>query len=231
MLFSDRAQAAIKHAPPLPIRKGQGSEEPDRVYGLQDAGSLRRVLNSTGKHAANAGTIQPLRESIEVTPFEDEGERLLFPFLIMEAKSSKQGDAAAVEMQTAFCIQRLLKLQHELRRSTEDSSGAFEPLVWFVSWFGERWNVAGCFVNDTRTPVEWVRVLILRPNSLTLTSDNRKSMEWGYNGPGRLAPAASDYGLHIRLGSRCLSAVFAVPAQHSVNGRHQRNWPGDIVKY
>ncbi|KAE8358633.1 hypothetical protein BDV27DRAFT_65974 [Aspergillus caelatus] len=161
MIFSDRTQAAIKHDPPLPIegrRRGQVSEEPDRVYGLRDTGSLRKALNSIGKHTAYAGNVQRLRDTIEVSPFDDEGERLLFPFLIMEAKSGKHGDMAAVEMQTAFCIRRLLRLQHELRNAGEGRGGTFEPLVWFLSWSGERWNVAGCFAKDTRSSIEWVTV-------------------------------------------------------------------------
>ncbi|PIG89931.1 hypothetical protein AARAC_003547 [Aspergillus arachidicola] len=161
MVFSDRTQAAIKHDPPLPIegrRRGQLSEEPDRVYGLRDTGSLREALNSIDKHTAYAGSAQRLRDTIEISPFHDEGERLLFPFLIMEAKSGKHGDMAAAEMQTAFCIRRLLRLQHELRNAGECRDGTFEPLVWFLSWSGERWNVAGCFVKDTRGSVEWVTV-------------------------------------------------------------------------
>ncbi|KAL5358284.1 hypothetical protein BJX96DRAFT_146279 [Aspergillus floccosus] len=161
MLFSDRAQAAIKHDPPLPIdnrRRGQVSEEPDRIYGLRDTGSLKKALDSINKHTAFVGDVKTLRDTIEVSPFDDEGEQLLFPFLIMEAKSGKHGDTAAVEMQTAFCIRRLLKLQLELRNAGEYVCGTFEPLVWFLSWSGERWNVAGCFVKDVCGSTEWVTV-------------------------------------------------------------------------
>ncbi|KNG85566.1 hypothetical protein ANOM_006655 [Aspergillus nomiae NRRL 13137] len=161
MVFSDRAEAAIKHDPPLPIqgrRRGQVSEEPDRVYGLRDTGSLRDVLNSINRHTVSDGNFQSLRETIEVSPFDDEGEQLLFPFLIMEAKSGKNGDMAAVEMQTGFCIRRLLKLQHELGKAGEYRCGTFEPLVWFLSWSGEQWNVAGCFVKETQSHVEWLIV-------------------------------------------------------------------------
>ncbi|GFG15825.1 hypothetical protein IFM61392_09180 [Aspergillus lentulus] len=164
MLFSDRAQATIKHDPPLPIegrRRGQVSEEPDRIYGLRDTGSLKRVLDSVNKHSACDGNVRTLRDTIEVSPFDDEGERLLFPFLIMEAKSGKHGDMAAVEMQTAFCIRRLLRLQLELRKAGgENVCGPFEPLVWFLSWSGERWNVAGCFVKDSCESIEWLTVYL-----------------------------------------------------------------------
>ncbi|KAL4864782.1 hypothetical protein BDV12DRAFT_7645 [Aspergillus spectabilis] len=162
MLFSDRAQAAIKYREPIPIKakrkNDQRSEEPDRVYGLRETESFQKVLDSTDRRTSNDARPRKLRESVEMCPFNDEGDQLLFPFLILEAKSGKLGDMAAVEMQTCFSIQRLLKLQYDLQRAGNNNPGKLDPLVWFLVCMGERWSVSGCFVNDTGGPVEWVIV-------------------------------------------------------------------------
>ncbi|KUL88773.1 hypothetical protein ZTR_03545 [Talaromyces verruculosus] len=149
MIFSDRAEEAIKHVPPLRIKKTkrnqQDKEEPDRVYGLKQAGDFNFVLNS----AAKSDPSKRLRDTIEISPFFEEREPLLFPFLIMEAKSSKQGDPAAVELQSAFCIRRLLLLQHNLKEKTgQETQWKTGPLVWFFHCYGERWTVTGCFVEN-----------------------------------------------------------------------------------
>lgn len=159
MIFSDRAEAAIKHVPPLPIKKSnrnqQSTEEPDRVYGLKQAGDFNFILNS----AAKIDPSKRLRDTIEISPFFEEREPLLFPFLIMEAKSAKQGDTAAVELQSAFCIRRLLLLQHNLKEKTgPETQWKTGPLVWFFHWYGERWTVTGCFVENVNGNAHYVSV-------------------------------------------------------------------------
>ncbi|KAL4919236.1 hypothetical protein BDW62DRAFT_179704 [Aspergillus aurantiobrunneus] len=162
MLFSDRAQAAIKHKEPIPIRakrkNDQASEEPDRVYGLRETESFRKVLDSIDRRDASDGNLKRLRETVEACPFHDESDKLLFPFLILEAKSGKNGDLAAVEMQSCFSIRRLLKLQYDLHDADGNRPGSIDPLVWFLVCMGERWVVEGCFVNAKGDSVEWVIV-------------------------------------------------------------------------
>jgi hypothetical protein len=163
MLFSDRAEAAIKHDPPLPVlrrkAKQQKWEEPDRVYGLKETDNFKMLLNSADKRASLDSNTRRLRESLEVSPFSQEGEPLLFPFLILEAKSGREGDSAAVEMQTAFCIRRLLKLQHDLRMATEEETlWKSGPLVWFLNWYGERWSIAASFVDNTNGDLQYVSI-------------------------------------------------------------------------
>ncbi|KAL3473918.1 hypothetical protein BJX99DRAFT_272002 [Aspergillus californicus] len=162
MLFSDRAQAPIQHKKPIPIKgkrkNDQVSEEPDRVYGLRETESFRKVLNSIDRRAASDENPRTLRESLEISPFNDEGERLLFPFLILEAKSGKNGDMAAAEMQTSFSIHRLLKLQYDLQHAERGGPGGLAPLVWFLVCIGERWTVSGCFVDGRGDSAEWLIV-------------------------------------------------------------------------
>ncbi|KAL4795052.1 hypothetical protein BDV19DRAFT_180057 [Aspergillus venezuelensis] len=162
MLFSDRAQATIKLEKPIPIKtkrkNDQVSEEPDRVYGLRETESFRKVLNLVARQGASDGSLRRLRESLETCPFVDESEPLLFPFLLLEAKSGKNGDMAAIEMQSCFSIQRLLKLQYNLQHSVRNSPASLNPLVWFLVCIGERWTVSACFVDYSDDSVKWLIV-------------------------------------------------------------------------
>lgn len=151
MLFSDRAEVMIKHNPPIVIssqpRKVQHSELPDRVLGLRQTDNLRFLLDSVDKRHMGYSNAS-LRDSIEHTPFGLEPEPLLFPFFMIEAKSTQGADGAMNLMQSAFCLRRFLKIQHELALATDDErqweSG---PLVWFLTTRGEQWHLYGGFVE------------------------------------------------------------------------------------
>ncbi|KAJ5593172.1 hypothetical protein N7537_010076 [Penicillium hordei] len=147
MLFSNRAEAAIKHYPALEIAAQPGRlkkyEAPDRVYGLKQTDNFKILLDSIDSRSLMTSTRRTLRETIEYSPFSPEGEPLLYPFLIMEAKPSNGAGRAEVDMQTAFCIKRLLKLQYDLRAATgDDTQWPTGPLVWFLNWRGESWDVS-----------------------------------------------------------------------------------------
>ncbi|KXG51272.1 uncharacterized protein PGRI_095330 [Penicillium griseofulvum] len=154
MLFSDRAEQKIRHDPPLPVlsqpEKLKRSEAPDRVYGLKQTDNFKLLLDSDDKRGAAATPCPSLREAMEVSPFEPEGEPLLYPFLVMEAKSSKGADRGEVNMQTAFVIRRLLNVQLNLKLATgEETQWESGPIVWFLAWRGEIWEVSAAFVNES----------------------------------------------------------------------------------
>ena len=139
-LFVSRFQTRFVHDPADRLReKGLGSQEPDRVFGLRE----------TRAFTDNAFALAGLRRS----PFGD--GRVLYPFLIIEAKSEKGSRGfESIEMQTAFPIRTLLKLQNDL--STASGSG-IKPLVWFLANQGDEWKVYGAILNDSRcvrTPEE-----------------------------------------------------------------------------
>ncbi|KAB8200756.1 hypothetical protein BDV34DRAFT_232037 [Aspergillus parasiticus] len=158
MIFSDRAETSIHYDPPLhiassrrPIRK---YERPDRVYGLRQTENFKVLLDSTDKRVPLDENTRALRHTLEVSPFKRDREPLLFPFLIIEAKSDTVGDSAAAEMQTAFCIRRLLMLQDELRAATgEESLWKTGPLVWFFVWHGHDWIIKAGFIDDRDSSV------------------------------------------------------------------------------
>jgi hypothetical protein len=131
MLFDNRAQEAIVQEIALQFVM-QKKEEPDRIYGLRLTKRLERRLQWTeDKRAAARGKI--IGGSIHSAPFRPDGERIVFPFLALEAKSEKGRDSFSdIETQTAFTIRSLLTLQEDLRRAAgEDSEWESGPWCSF----------------------------------------------------------------------------------------------------
>lgn len=92
-----------------------------------------------------------LRDAIKFSPFKEGIEPLLFPFLILEAKSegSAQG-FDAIQTQTAFPIWALLRLQEDLHSRATDAELGTSPLVWFFANRGDAWRVFGCYISDSQ---------------------------------------------------------------------------------
>ena len=85
------------------------------------------------------------RQDLRQSPFID--GKVLFPFLIIEAKSEKGSPGfESIENQTAFPIRTLLKLQNDLSGTSETS---IKPLVWFLANQGDEWRVYGSVVDDS----------------------------------------------------------------------------------
>jgi hypothetical protein len=84
-LFDDRAQESIVHEEPLQSELGK-REEPDRVYGLQMTRRLERLLQYTeDRRQSSDGKF--IGDTVRHNPFRPEGEPIVFPFLVLEAKS------------------------------------------------------------------------------------------------------------------------------------------------
>ncbi|KAF2809204.1 uncharacterized protein BDZ99DRAFT_533885, partial [Mytilinidion resinicola] len=148
LLFDDRAEEEILHSPTVMADLPKKREKPDRVYGLRITKRLERLLLwSEDKRASSGG--KTIGESIRSTPFRADGEPVLFPFLVIEAKSEKGREGFSdIEVQTAFAIRTLLELQQDLADAVgEDSSSETSPLVWFLSYRGEQWRVSAAFIK------------------------------------------------------------------------------------
>jgi hypothetical protein len=73
---------------------------------------------------------------------------VLYPFLIIEAKSEKGGTGfESIETQTAFPIRTLLKLQKDLSIA---SGISLKPLVWFLANQGDKWVFYGGTSDDSK---------------------------------------------------------------------------------
>ncbi|KAL7762656.1 hypothetical protein ACKLNR_009191 [Fusarium oxysporum f. sp. zingiberi] len=136
-LFDDRAEEAIIYSSELRAELPKREHRPDRVYGLQVTERLSRLLNYA--------------EDIRSSPFRLDGDPLVFPFLVIEAKSEKGSEGFTdTQDQTAFAIRELLSIQHELARVVEeDKEWDGVPLVWFLSYKGEEWRVSAAYICST----------------------------------------------------------------------------------
>jgi hypothetical protein len=140
------------------------SEKPDRVYGLRRTKRLERLLLwSENKHTAFGGKM--IGDSIKSSPFRPDGEPIVFPFLIVEAKSEKAKDSFSdIEIQTAFSIRTLLQLQQDLRDAVgaqEHPDSDLRPLVWFLCYKGETWRVSAGYIERKKGVSNYVRTTSL----------------------------------------------------------------------
>ena len=171
-LFDDRTQEMIYHDPL--IRSQLPRQIPDRVYGLQATKNFNQLLSQTASGSCDGTTVG---ERVRSSPFEEETEPLLFPFLILEAKSESSSNGFGdMQIQTAFPIFALLKLQEDLHTQAKASELEAIPLVWFFANRGDAWRVYGGFVSNSETS-RYVRfrLFLLRfsssPDGLILIQD------------------------------------------------------------
>lgn len=155
-LFSDRAEELIYDEGTVKIDK----KHPDRVYGLRETRLFARLLSADVRD----GRGLEVGEIVRCSPFGRGGEEpLLFPFLILEAKSEKGADSfGSIEKQTAFPIRALLKIQEDLCSQCGMKPNQFGgPLTFFLSNRGEEWRVAAAFTEASREGTNYVSILIL----------------------------------------------------------------------
>ena len=151
-VFEDKVEELV--IPDDPIVAGKKSEnrrKPDRIFGLRETKNFETLLDKipiTGQDRSGA-----LRDTLQYTPFKDvTNNPLLFPFLILEAKSEISNDAFTdIEFQTAYPIKILLELQLKLFKQAAGTK-VFEPLVWFLGHRGDTWKVYACYMSDDKPP-------------------------------------------------------------------------------
>ncbi|KAF7593678.1 hypothetical protein BBP40_011088 [Aspergillus hancockii] len=124
----------------MPIDDGSAppqisTKKPDIVIGLRKDGIIEELLQNN-EHVVHSPTLN--------------SPEMLFPFLILEAKSEVGGPGFQyVETQTAFPIRTLLNIQSSLDKSTNIG----RSLVWFLAYQGEEWKVYGCTPDGRGTRV------------------------------------------------------------------------------
>lgn len=108
---------------------------------------LERLLSSEDKRQSGSGAC--IWDNLRTNPFREDGQPILFPFLLIEAKSEKAADSFSnIEAQTAFSLRELLILQDNLRLAAEESPDwEAGPLVWFLSYKGEQWRVSVAYIE------------------------------------------------------------------------------------
>ena len=117
-LFEERMDEFIDDLDPLPE---QPKQKPDRIIGLRETKNIHRLLEQPARFM-RGDTAAKVRDEVRCSPLKDQSIPLLFPFLVLEAKSdSAHASSSDIQTQTAFPIRSLLYLQKELQSSRPGS--------------------------------------------------------------------------------------------------------------
>lgn len=133
------------------LKKG---EKPDRLYGLRETRNIENLLHDAAQRKFQGNDYDIDRQVHEILgldqPVIQTGDRLLFPFIVLEAKSGRsKSEWESIRKQTAFSIRTLLQTQERLHNATgEYSKWQAGPLVWFFSNRGEDWRVSAAYTES-----------------------------------------------------------------------------------
>ncbi|CAI6021881.1 unnamed protein product, partial [Clonostachys chloroleuca] len=110
------------------------SEKPDRTFGLRQTRNIENLLYDEAKGGLQDSHSQVAKQVHEIvgldSPLALTGDRLLFPFLVLEAKSSNAADSwHSIQLQTAFSIRSFLAAQERLRKAANIPSSHQEGSV------------------------------------------------------------------------------------------------------
>lgn len=150
-IFGHREDEPIHHDPTIQ-KELPSATKPDAIYGLRQTRNIENLLNDT------AGIGRPeddqdmlVHEILGDPPLSEEGDPLVFPFLLLEAKSAKSADSDwnSIKLQSAFPVRTLLCTQELLKNMTErHAKRRADPLVWLLMNRGEDWRVSvACVCN------------------------------------------------------------------------------------
>ncbi|KAL4993507.1 hypothetical protein BDV10DRAFT_189895 [Aspergillus recurvatus] len=186
-LFDDRAQEFVVYDELL--RSQLPKQGPDRVLGLQNTRNLDNLLMSPVRPDLAKHPDDTVSDILRSTPFKSDADPLLYPFLLLEAKSEAGSSGFdAIQVQSAFPIRALLNLQEELRSRVDWPPGeeGYEPLVWFLASRGDQWRVYASYVgngaDDKPTKycitLLWSGSLLHKDNALQLLLIVDYIMDW-----------------------------------------------------
>ncbi|VUC24619.1 unnamed protein product [Clonostachys rosea] len=156
-MFTYRIDEEVHHSQDVTKMLGK-SERPDRIFGLRQTRNIENLLYDEAKGGLqdpHSQVVKQVHELVELeSPLALTGDRLLFPFLVLEAKSSNAADSwHSIQLQTAFSIQSFLAAQERLRKVANiPSSYQQGSVVWFMANKGEDWRLSICYPESA--PVE-----------------------------------------------------------------------------
>lgn len=145
--------------------------QPNHVYSLRKTSTFESVLsNVTGKVQAiienevqrsldnNLPEEQRVitQELIHSSPFSGIEDPLIFPFLLIEAKSEERGSFHGCCVQSAIPIWYLIRIQEKLHefKGLHEQGG---PFVWYVAYKGDDWRLSGCCTVIEKGHVTYVK--------------------------------------------------------------------------
>ena len=154
-IFTHREQESVLLPAALAAELGKEDQQPDGIYGLRQTRNFEEALYV---HAHNEydQSDKLVADLITASPLSTDGDPLLFPFLLLEAKSGKASDDwHSIKLQTAFPIQACLKVQRDLQTKTARGyDWENEPLVWFFMNKGEDWQLCAAYTSTKPGPEE-----------------------------------------------------------------------------
>jgi hypothetical protein len=141
----------VHHSKDIAKRLGKG-EKPDRVYGLRQTRNIENLLYDGAKRQFqdNRDVERQVHEVLGLNqPLRQTGDRIIFPFLVLEAKSADSSCSwHSINMQTAFSIRAFLETQNLLRNAAgRHSKWQSGPLVWFLANKGEDWRLYAAYMQ------------------------------------------------------------------------------------
>lgn len=154
-IFNFRADEEVRHDPEITKELGK-KEKPDRVYGLRRTRNIQLLLHdiATQRPDPEASTDpgqtgRPSARRFMNQPMNAKGDRQLFPFLVLEAKTGSSDEWHAINMQTAFSIRTFLDSQQQLHSAASAlvSDWRARPMVWFFSNKGENWRLCAAYTE------------------------------------------------------------------------------------
>lgn len=153
-LFDDRVQEFFIYDRSL--QEQLPKKAPDRVVGLNATANFREILSRPVASAHTQAPRATIEDLVRISPFRSDADPLLFPFLLLEAKSEiSTSSFDDIRIQSALPIQILLKLQAGLQSHQPAPDPFFNPLVWFLAFRGDYWRVYGCYLTSG-APVQYV---------------------------------------------------------------------------
>ncbi len=147
----------FEKAPKKSSKRTPRKRRPDRIIGFQETGSINRRLDSIARWVQNEAVTNTIRDTIECTVLNSKSGQLLFPFLVIEAKSESGEGFNFCGRQTALPIWKMLKIQEELQSQSKRSLEYGGPLVWYIAYRGEAWRLYGCYTVKKEGKICYVR--------------------------------------------------------------------------
>ncbi|KAJ5738051.1 hypothetical protein N7493_001206 [Penicillium malachiteum] len=151
-IFGHREDELIHHDSDIE-QELQKATKPDAVYGLRQTRNIENLMNDRARVSRPANDSDMLvNEFLGEPPLDEEGDSLIFPFLLLEAKSGKSAnsDWHSVQLQSAFPVRTLLCAQESLRDMSKPHANQQlqDPLLWLLMNRGEDWRICAASVNN-----------------------------------------------------------------------------------
>jgi hypothetical protein len=148
------------------------NRRPDRIVGFQETNDFSRRLNeynlTISRSQYQVGP-ETLRETVESTVLSHGGNSLLFPFLVIEAKSRNGDSFNACNRQAALPILKMLKIQEDLQMKSQMTLEYGGPLVWYIAFRGEDWRLSMCYISKMSDKSSYVSILFYYYQPILLT--------------------------------------------------------------